>query len=230
MKNCLLTLAVVAALAIAGPAFSQHAYLDVNGDGLNYDKEVENNPGTTALPDNIGPGTTAIDVYFSSNTNSDGSAAVCDEDPSKQLTFGSYEAVLKGVGSGTVSFTGWTNNLAGFTIGLITAGDGTFAQAGQETWFARGAAPPGLPPGTYKVGTIGVTVTGTPQVIFGTSSAISGNAQTSFGSNCDGARFDNTLRLGPQGDPEYDWFRSFGTTAPTPVVKSTWGKIKTLYH
>ena len=228
MKNCLLTLAVVAALAVAGPAFSQHAYLDVNGDGLNYDKEVANG-NMAAPPDNITAATTSIDVWFSTNEMGDGSAAVCDEDPSRQLTFGSYEAVVRYTGSGSVVFNGWTDAL-GFTIGLITAGDGTFAAGGTDAWFARGTAPPGLPPGTYKIGSIGVTVTGTPTVIFGTDSGISGNAQTSFGSNCDGARFDNTLRLGPQGHPDYDWYQSYGTTAPTPVVKSTWGKIKTLYH
>jgi len=177
-----------------------------------------------------GPGTTAIDVWFVTNQMADGSAAVCDEDPTKLMSFGSYEAVLRYTGSGTVTFTGWTNALAGFTIGLITAGDGTFVTSGTDTWFARGTSPPGLPPGTYKVGTIGVTVTGTPTVIWGTDSQLSGNAQTSFGSNCDGARFDNTIRLGPQGHPDYDFFQSFGTTAPIPVVKSTWGKIKTLYH
>lgn len=228
MKNCLLTLAVVAALAIAGPAYSQYAYLDVNGDGLNYDREVANG-NNGAGSDAIGPGTTSIDVWFVSNQMADGSAAVCDEDPNRNLTMGSYEAVLKYTGSGTVTFNGWTDNM-GWTIGLITAGDGTFATAGADSWFARGGAPPGVAPGTYKVGTISVTVTGSPIVSFGTASAISGNAQTSFGSQCDGARFDNTLRLGPQGDPDYDWFQSFGTTAPTPVVKSTWGKIKTLYH
>lgn len=228
MKNCLLTLAVVAALAIAGPAYSQYAYLDVNGDGLNYDREVAN--GNMGLdPDDLDAAVTSIDVWFVTNAMADGSAAVCDEDPSKQLTLGSYEAVLRYTGSGTVTFNGWSDNL-GFPFGLITAGDGTFATAGTDAWFARGGAPPGLAPGAYKVGTISVTVTGTPTIIFGIDSAINGNAQTSFGSNCDGARFDNTLRLGPQNDPEYDWYQSFGTTAPTPVVKSTWGKIKTLYH
>ena len=228
MKNCLLTLAVVAALAIAGPAYSQYAYLDVNGDGLNYDREVANG-NNGAGSDGISAATTAIDVWFVTDDMADGSAAVCDEDPTRSLTMGSYEAVLKYTGSGTVTFNGWTDNL-GFTFPLITAGDGTFATAGADAWFGRGGSPPGLAPGAYKVGTISVTVTGSPIISFGTSSAINGNAQTSFGSQCDGARFDNTLRLGPQGDPDYDWFQSFGTTAPTPVVKSTWGKIKTLYH
>jgi hypothetical protein len=228
MKNCLLTLAVVAALAIAGPAFSQHAWLDVNGDGLNYDKEVANG-NLGAGTDGVGPGTTSIDVWYSSNTMADGSAAVCDEDPSRLLTFGSYEGLLRATGSGTVTFTGWTDNL-GFGIGIITEGDGTFVALGTDTWFGRAGNPPGLPPGTYKAGTLSLTVTGTPTIIFASTSGISGNAQTAFGSNCDGARFDNTLRLGPQVDDMWDWTQSFGTTAPTPVVKSTWGKIKTLYH
>ena len=228
MKNCLLTLAVVAALAIAGPAYSQYAYLDVNGDGLNYDREVENG-NLGVQPDDLDNSVTSIDVWFVSNQNADGSAAVCDEDPNVALTMGSYEAVLHYAGTGTVTFNGWTDAM-GWTFGLITLGDGTFFASGNDAWFARGGAPPGVAPGAYKVGTIAVTVTGTPTVNFASSSPIAGVAQTSFGSQCFGAQFDNTLRLGPQGNPDYDWYRAFGTTAPTPVVKSTWGKIKTLYH
>ena len=225
MKNCLLSLAVVAVLAIAGPAYSQYVYLDVNGDGVNFDREA--GVGNSVPSDALSAGVTAIDVYYTTDKMADGSAATCIS--AEPYTLGSYEAVLRTTGSGTVTFTGWTDAL-GFAVPIITAGDGTFATAGTDTWFGRGGSPPGLAPGTYKVGTIHVTVTGTPTVMFGTSSSISGNAQTAFGSQCDGARFDSTIRLGPAGDPDYDFTESFGSTAPTPVVKSTWGKIKTLYH
>ena len=229
MKNCLLFLAVVAAMAVAGPAYSQYVYLDVNGDGLNFDREAL--VGNTVLPDNIDNGTTAIDVYFVTDQMADGSAAICGGPTPRPFTMGSYEAVLRYTGSGTVTFNSWSDGL-GFGIPIITAGDGTFATAGTDTWFGRGTAPPGLAPGTYKVGTINVTVTGTPTVIFGTSSSISGNAQTAFGSQCDGVLFNSTIRLGPEDQVgiEYNFSESFGTTAPIPVVKSTWGKIKTLYH
>jgi hypothetical protein len=223
MKNCLLTLAVVAVMACAGPAYSQHVYLDVNGDGLNFDREAS--VGNTVPTDVLNDGVTAIDVYFVTNLNGDGSAATCES--GELFTLGSYEAVLRYVGSGTVTFNGWTDAL-GFGVPIVTAGDGTFSTAGTDTWFGRGGNPPGLAPGTYKVGTISVTVTGTPQVIFGTESSISGNAQTAFGSACDGARFDSTIRLGT--GPDFDFTSNFGTSGQTDVKKTTWGKIKTLYH
>jgi hypothetical protein len=227
MKNCLLFLAVVAVMAVAGPAYSQFVYLDVNGDGVNFDREAL--IGNAVPADNVTAATTAIDVYFVTDLNGDGSASVCTS--AEPYTLGSYEAVLRASGSGTVSFNSWSDNLS-FPFPIITAGDGTFATAGNDTWFGRGGAPPGLAPGTHKVGTISVTVTGTPTIIFGMNSSISGNAQTAFGSQCDGALFDSTIRLGPLSEIGItaDFTDSYGSTPPTPVVKSTWGKIKTLYH
>jgi hypothetical protein len=226
MKNCLLFLAVVAAMAVAGPAYSQHVYLDVDGDGLNFDREAVR--GNTVGPDALDNTVTAIDVYFVTDENGDGSAAICSS--AEPFTINSYEAVLRYTGSGTVTFTGWTDNM-GFAFPIITAGDGTFATAGTDTWFGRGSGE-GLAPGTYKVGTVSVTVTGTPTVVFGTSSTISGNAQTAFGSSCDGAQFGSTIIMGsgPGQGIDYDFTDNYGTTAPTPTVKSTWGKIKTLYR
>lgn len=215
MKNCLLFLVVVAALMVGAPAYSQHVYADVNGDGLNS----LTNP---ALPDDVlGPATTSVDVYFTTNFNRDGSAAVCNS--AEPFTLGSYEFVLRSSGSGSVVFNGWTDNL-GFAFPIITAGDGTFSTAGSDTWVGRGGNPPGLSPGTYKVGTLSITVTGTPKLDFATSSSISGNAQTAFGSSCDGNQFDSTIRLGD------DFVDSDGTESPTPVLDTTWGKIKKLYH
>jgi hypothetical protein len=227
MKNCLLFLAVVAAMAVAGPAYSQYVYLDVNGDGLNFDREAD--VGNAVPSDNVSIATTTIDVYFVTDQNGDGSASTCAS--AEPFTMGSYEAVLRSTGSGTVTFNGWTDNM-GFAVPIITAGDGTFAASGTDTWFGRGGNPPGQPPGTYRVGSVSVTVTGTPTVIFGMNSTISGNAQTAFGSQCDGALFDSTIRLGPLSEIGItaDFTDSYGSTAPTPVVKSTWGKIKTLYH
>ena len=229
MKNCLLFLAVVAAMAVAGPAYSQYVYLDVNGDGLNFDREalVLNNVPSDNLTDAV----TAIDVYFVTNQHADGSAATCQQS-ANNYSLGSYEAVLRYSGSGTVIFNGWTDAL-GFTVPIITAGDGTFATSGTDTWFGRGGNPPGLAPGVHKVGTISVTVTGTPKIDFGTNSTLSGNAQTAFGSQCEGILFVNTIMYGTEQaviDQTADFSESFGTTAQIPVVKSTWGKIKTLYH
>jgi hypothetical protein len=223
----ILVLVALGILAGAWPAQGQYVYLDVNGDGLNFEREalLEN----AVPPDNLSSGITSIDVYFVTDKMADGSAATCAS--AEPFTMGSYEAVLRYTGSGTVTFTGWTDALS-FPFPIITAGDGTFVTAGTDTWFGRGGAPPGLPPGTYRVGTIGVTVTGHPIVMFGTSSTLSGNAQTAFGSQCDGALFDSTIRLGlvDQLGTTADFAESFGTSLTTPVVSTTWGKIKTQYR
>ena len=223
----ILVLVVLGILAGALPAQGQYVYLDVNGDGLNFDREalLENE----VPADNLHSGITAIDVYFVTDKVADGSDAICAS--AKPFTMGSYEAVLRYTGTGTVTFHSWSDAL-GFGIPIITAGDGTFVTAGTDTWFGRGTAPPGLLPGTYKVGTINVTVTGHPIVIFGTGSSLSENAQTAFGSQCDGALFNSTIRLGPvdQLGITADFAESFGTSLTTPVMSTTWGKIKTRYR
>jgi hypothetical protein len=223
----ILVLVVLGILAGAWPAQGQYVYLDVNGDGLNFDREAM--LGNSVLADNLHSGITAVDVYFVTDKMADGSDATCTS--AEPFTIGSYEAVLRYTGSGTVTFNSWSDNL-GFSVPIITAGDGTFATAGTDTWFGRGGNPPGLPPGTYRVGTISVTVTGHPLIMFGMNSTLSGNAQTAFGSQCDGALFDSTIRLGPESELGItaDFAESFGTSLTTPVVSTTWGKIKTQYR
>lgn len=104
------------------------------------------------------------------------------------------------------------------------------ATSSGDVWFGRASASLGLPPGAYKIGTLAVTITGCPFLIFGTNSSIHGFAETTFTSACDGARSDNILRLGPQGDPDYDFFASFGTNCGIGVETTTWGKIKERYR
>ncbi len=120
-------------------------------------------------------------------------------------------------------YNGWTDNL-GFPFPIITAGDGTFAAAGADVWVGRGGNPPGLAPGNYKLGTLSITVAGTPHLSFATSSTLSGNAQTAFGSACDGNQFDSTIRLGD------DFTDNCGTDFANPVTETTWGKIKNIYR
>jgi hypothetical protein len=224
MKNCLLLLAVVAMVAVVAPAYSQTLYLDTNGDGMNSLLEKSN--GNNAAPDDVlGASTTAVDVYFDSNHNPDGSTVLCPQDPSQPYDMFSYEATVRASGSGTVTFNGWTDAL-GWSIGIITIGDHTFATAGSDAWFGRGTASSGAVMGRFKVGTLSVSVTGTPKLDFATSSTIDPSAQTAFGGHCYAPLFDNTNRLGEQ----YPTSNAFGTEAPVPVVPTTWGKIKNLYH
>ena len=154
---------------------------------------------------------------------------MCGVDPSESVTIQGYTTILRYVGQGTATFQGWTDNL-GFALPNISRGDGTFATGGTDVWFGRRTTAPALPPGTYKVGTLAVTITGCPTLLFGTASSIDGYAETTFTSACDGARFDNMIRLGPPGDPNYDFGASFGTLCGIAVVNTTWGKIKRDYR
>jgi hypothetical protein len=226
MKHTLL-LVVLGILAGVVPAQGQYVYLDVNGDGLNFDREAM--IGNAVPSDLLSAADTAVDVYFVTDKMADGSDATCTS--AEPFTIVTYEAVLRYTGSGTVTFHSWTDNL-GFMIPMITAGDGTIATSGNDVWFGRGSGPAGLPPGLYKVGTLNITVTGQPMLIFGMNSTISGNAQTAFASQCDGALFDGTIRLGPISELGItaDFAESFGAAYVNPIVSTTWGKIKERYR
>lgn len=223
MKNCLLLLAVVALVAVVAPAYSQTLYMDTNGDGLNSLLEKAN--GNNSAPDDVlGAGTTSVDFYFDTNHNPDGSVLLCPQAPEQPYDMFSYEATVRASGSGSVTFNGWTDAM-GWPIGIITIGDLTFATAGQDAWFGRGNAA-AVAPGKYKVGTLSIAVTGTPKLDFVCSSSIDFSAQTAFGGHCYSPLFDNTNRLCEQ----YPQSNAFGSEAPVPVVPTTWGKIKTMYH
>lgn len=217
MKNCLLFLAVVAALLVGAPAHSQYVFLDVNGDGKNSTNPSD--PGTGH--DVLGVATTSVDVYFDTNHNADGSNAVCTSsgDPFSMV---SYEFTLLASGSGSVSYGTWTDNM-GFTIKLTPCA-GQYCSSGQALWLAYGTGVAAAP-GKYKVGTLGVSVTGTPIIsVVPTFTSLSPVSETAFGSACLGGDFDNTLKLGK------DFTDASGTEPPTATVPTTWGKIKDLYR
>lgn len=220
MKNCLLFLAVVAMLAIGAPAHSQYLFLDVNGDGHNAGNPAE--PGTGN--DILGPSTTSIDVYFDTNHNPDGSAAVCDQS-SNSLTINSYEALLRSSGTGSVTFNGWTDNM-GFAFNLVIGGTNGFLAGGTDCWIGKGSGT-ALPAGRYKVGTLSVTVTGTPVISWLplNGSSLNANAESAFGTACEGNDFDNTYKLGS----DFPLNHAFGTQAPVAARASTWGQIKQMY-
>ena len=213
MKNFLPILALVAALATCGTAYGQYIFLDVNGDGVSS----KTNPH---LPDDVlGPSVTSVDIYLDTDHNKDGSVAVCPT--GEPLSINSYEAVLHVSGNGTVTYGTWTDNM-GFTTNLTCGGAPTCA-AGPDIWIGKGSGTI-LPPNKYKLGTLAITVTGSPVLdIINSSPTLSSVSETAFGSSCPGAVFDNTMRLGT------DFFDANGTEASTPVTATTWGKIKAMF-
>jgi len=213
MKNCLLFLAVAAVLMVGAPAYSQYFFVDSDGDGLS--SMSPGSPGNDVL----NSGVTHVDVYVITDKNRDASTAICNS--AEPFTINQYEFTLHTTGSGSVTFNSWTDNM-GFTFGLTLCGDGSFCTGGGDVWVAKGSGSQ-LAPGKYKLGTLALAVTGTPVVSFATSSSLNPNAQTAFGSNCDGQRFDSLIRLGE------DFTDADGTEPPTPVTPTTWGKIKKLY-
>jgi hypothetical protein len=214
MRKCLLLVTAVAALCVSVPAYSQYIFLDTNGDGLN-------SIGSPSAPaDFLNASITSADVYIITDKNRDGGDAVCSS--AEPLTINQYEFTLHTSGSGSIVFNSWTDNM-GYTFGLVLCGDGTLCTGGPDVWIGRGSATQS-PPGKYKLGTLGITVTGSPTLSFAISSTLNPNAQTAFGSNCDGLNFDSLLRLG------LDWFDSDGIEPADPVTATTWGKIKARYH
>jgi hypothetical protein len=207
------------------PARAQYLYLDANGDGLNSDLEAA--LGNIVPTDLLWAAyVEAVDVYLVTDKMADGTPATCTS--GEPFTIGSYQVVLRYVGSGSVTVSGWTDAM-GFDGPNISAGDGTLAVAGPDIWIGRAGASHKAP-GSYKLGTLHVTITGFPILVFASSSGIDAAAETAFASECDGARSDGLLRLGPVGDSSFDFVQSFGTTYWDAVVNTTWGKIKERYR
>ena len=211
MKKCLPLLGTALMLAVGAPASAQYMYIDVNGDGLN----------TTA--DVLTSYTTQVDIYLAtdkslSNPNDMDSplvAATCETGP-YPLNINSYTMILNAP-LGGVTYGAWTDNM-GFPTDLGNA------KGGNDDWIGWGGSAY-TAPGTYKLGTLAVTVTTYAALLtFATSTTLNDTAITSFGSQCIGADFDNTMKYG------LDWFSVGPTRFVDPVTETTWGKIKALYR
>jgi len=211
MKQCLLVFAAVVALAIGVPASAQYMYLDVNGSG------------TCTSTDQLTSSVTSVDVYLKTNANANGSVATCPT--GEQLTINSYTFILNAP-SGGVTYGAWTDNM-GFTINANPFPNGT-GVAGNDIWVAKASGTPSAP-GSYKLGTLAITVTGTPTLEIHATSTIDGSAITSFGSACPGKDFDNTMKFDPTYPAAGDWGNVCGTASGVPVTETTWGKIKANY-
>jgi hypothetical protein len=214
MRKGLLWVVVVAALVAGGPAYSQYAFLDVDGDALSSTGGQGGNDALTAA-------TTSVDVYFVTDANRDGSAAVCSTSPDP-FTIISYEFTLLASGSGTVAYGTWTDNM-GFTVTLSQCSPAPYCAAGTAAWIAQGGAVAAAP-GKHKLGTLGIAVTGSPKIdIVAGHVPLHPQSKTAFGSNCLGNDFDNTIKLGS------DFVDADGTDDTIDVVPTTWGKIKQAY-
>ena len=210
MKHGLLVLAAVLALAIGVPASAQYMFIDVNGDGAN----------TTA--DVLTASTTGVDIYMDtnhslSNINDFDSAlvpATCNSG-AYPLTINSYTIILTAPNGG-VTYGAWHDNM-GFPVNV---GNGTAGNDDLIGWASSTI----LNPGTYKLGHLDLTVSGSNAYItFAASTSIDPTGITSFGSQCVGLDFDNTMKY-PQ-----DWASIGPTRSGIPVTETTWGKIKNLY-
>lgn len=201
MKHSLLLVAVVALVAFAAPAHSQYMFLDTNNDGV-----CDTNDVLTA-------GSTSVDVWLDTNNNGDGSPATCLVSAAN-LTINSYEVIVRSTGS--ITLGSWTDNMSFAT----SFGDFT---AGTDAYHGRGSGTV-LAPGTYKLGSLAISgvAAGATLSIVGSSSA-NPVGNTSFGSQCEGGDFDNTMKLG------FDWNDTCGTASPTPITPTTWGYIKNIY-
>lgn len=192
-----------ASLLAPAPSIAQYMYLDANGDGVNTSADVLNPTGPTT-----------VDIWIDTNHDKSGATVTCS-DGSTPLTIFSYEFILQTSG-GTVSWGAFTNDQPQWTTNLGLASSNTEYHNG----FAGAVSP--SPPGLYELGSMTITIaSGSPAVLFGTSSSLSSNYITEFGSACPGTQFDNTLQLGR------DWFDTAGllTTAPLyiPPVPSLAG-------
>jgi hypothetical protein len=206
MKKSLLLLGVIAALAIGAPAYSQYIYMDVNGDGVNSTLDV------------LTSSSTHVDIWLNTNHEASGATATCN-DGVNPLDMGSYDLIIHSAGNGSVTYGTWTNAMTGYAqlnpptvsgpdFGVGYGSSGTFNAAG-----------------LYKLGSVAVTITGSPVLTFlsaepqGIPSPVTG-----FGSECAGTTYPNTISLG------FDFFDNNGTASGTPTESTTWGKIKQLYR
>lgn len=226
MKNCLLLLAVVLALVVGAPAYSQYMFMDVDGDQAN-------SQDTGTGDDALDAADNGVDIYLDLTKNRNDTPIACT-DGFSTLQLASYEFTIKQSGSGSVQYTGYTNNLTGFTTSLILNDSdplsvGFDAGAGEAWVYLAGPSDPGQWPGPalLKLGRIALSVTGTPKLDFVLKgvAVINSQAGTSFATPCfHPDTFETVWYLGTE------WMDADGTASPTPVVEGTWGKIKNLYR
>jgi hypothetical protein len=206
MKRSLLLLGVIAALAIGAPAYSQYIWMDVNGDGVNT--------STDALTSSV----TTVHVWLDTDNVKGGGAptAQCGGNP---LDIGLFDVLFRSSGTGSVTYHGFT--LGSGMTGFAPLNAFTVAGSDAGVGYVGGNY---LPPGTYELGQLSITVTGTPVLSFLPETTSLPSPNTAFGSHCDGTDHPNYITL------NVDFFDADGTASFTDTKETTWGKIKQLYR
>ncbi|MGE5180071.1 MAG: PKD domain-containing protein [Bacteroidota bacterium] len=193
--------ALALALAVLGTASTssaQYMYLDADGDGVHTAADVV--PTT---------GSVTFDVWLKTDTNRDGSRAVCAQDTTASFTINSYTVILRAT-NGSMSWT-LTNRMSAFTL-RFESGSTSF-----ELWDGWGSGTI-LPAGTYRLATVTATPTGgTPSIAILPTTQSDPYAITSFGCRCDGIDLDNTLKLGNDWS-DWDGLAYAGVTNYNPVL------------
>jgi hypothetical protein len=182
-----LRLVAVAALAClwSGPAQAQYMYMDTNGDGVWSTADMMNPNGTP----------TSVDVYLNTTHNRDGSLATCDTNDGDLGIWNSF-ATHVNVSGGTATFSGYTNQVAAFTINCSNNGLAFVSTSTEAAQCQATGAPVANGGVTIKLYSMTVTgVSGTPSLQFVPTNSLDQNP-TSFGTNCGGLEFDNTYKLG----------------------------------
>ncbi len=206
-------------LALAGPVRAQYMWLDSDGNEIN-DPDDRLNP--------IGVPTT-VDVYLDTNHRKDGSAVICDIDPSMPLSIYCYYFCAT-LTNGTAAFSGFQNGMPTMTLDL--------GADSSSTEYVHGFANPTpiYPPGIYHLARFTVTLltsTGpgaTLNIVPQNSLAAPFFELTMFQSQCEGLDFDNTYKMGPNTLGSTDWTDTAGllspsTTTAVPVSTVPAGKL-----
>jgi len=208
MRRSLLLLGVIAALAIGAPAYSQYIWMDVNGDGVNSAADV------------LTSSVTQVHIYLDTDNNKGGGApsAQCGGNP---LDIGLFDILFHSSGSGTLVYNGF--NLGSGMTGFAVLNP--FTVAGPDAGVGY-TGPNYLNPGTYELGQLQITVTGSPVLTFigGPGNPSIPSPYTAFGSHCDATQNPNYVTLG------IDFADADGTASGIATESTTWGKIKQLYR
>ena len=165
---------------------------------------------------------TGVEVYCVTDRSLDGSTVHCttDEVP---LSLATYEIVLRASGEGAISYRAWIDAV-GFSNGILPFGDNTMIADQGYVWIGRLTLDP-IGPGTHRLGTLFVSVSGSPRLDFATSIPLpQAGGRTYFGTHCLSNQFDQVFRLGD------DYFDGCGTEAPESALASTWNRIQRLYR
>lgn len=185
MKRALVPLLAAIVLLLPATTRAQYMYLDSDGDGVHTASDVISAQGTTN-----------VTVWLRTDRSRDGTVATCIE-PSLPLSIFSYVVFLE-ADAGTVNWGPFSNLFPDAFLQFFDRGDST-------GWVFGYSAMVAAPPGLHRLASFSVSVrSGTPSIAIVRNSDLSRVDYTSFGSECYGPDFDNTLKLGS------DWFDADG--------------------